>query len=82
MPLINIIQKIDYQQKSEEKTELTLREMINQNLLEAFTDGNNEACDVNASYIRLTKNDNDYTLRVNLKCNEKEDYKLTRVGQV
>ena len=63
------------------KTELTLREMINQNLLEAFTDGNNEACDVNASYIRLTKNDNDYTLRVNLKCNEKEDYKLTRVGK-
>lgn len=64
-----------------ENTELTLREMINQNLLEAFTDGNNEACDVNESYIRLTKNDNDYTLRVNLKCNEKEDYKLTRVGQ-
>lgn len=64
-----------------DKNELTLREMINQNLLEAFTDGNNEACDVNASYIRLTKNDDDYTLRVNLKCNEKEDYKLTRVGE-
>ena len=64
-----------------ENKELTLREMINQNLLEAFTDSNNKACDVNNSYIRLTKNDNDYTLRVNLKCNEKEDYKLTRVGE-
>ena len=64
-----------------ENTELTLREMINQNLLEAFTDGNNEACDVNESYIRLTKNDNDYTLRVNLKCEDKEDYSLQKVGE-
>lgn len=64
-----------------EKSELTLREMINLNLLEAFTDANNEACDVNKSYIRLTKNDEDYTLRINLKCNEKEDYKLLRVGE-
>ena len=44
--------------------ELTLREMINTNLLEAFTDANGKACDVNKSYIRLTKNDDDYTLRV------------------
>ena len=64
-----------------EKKELTLREMINLNLLEAFTDANNEACDVNKSYIRLTKNDEDYTLRINLKCKEKEDYKLLRVGE-
>ena len=61
--------------------ELTLREMINSNLLEAFTDADGNSCDVNASYIRLTKNENDYTLRVNLKCNEKEDYSLTKVGE-
>lgn len=61
--------------------ELTLREMINSNLLEAFTDADGNACDVNNSYIRLTKNDEDYTLRVNLKCNEKEDYSLMKVGE-
>ncbi len=61
--------------------ELTLREMINSNLLEAFTDADGNSCDVNASYIRLTKNEEDYTLRVNLKCNEKEDYSLTKVGE-
>ncbi len=61
--------------------ELTLREMINTNLLEAFTDANGKACDVNKSYIRLTKNDDDYTLRVSLKCDEKEDYTLTKVGE-
>ena len=61
--------------------ELTLREMINSNLLDAFTDADGKSCDVNASYIRLTKNENDYTLRVNLKCNEKEDYSLTKVGE-
>ena len=64
-----------------EVNELTLREMINSNLLNAFTDADGNACDVNNSFIRLTKNEDDYTLRVNLKCNEKEDYKLTRVGE-
>ncbi len=64
-----------------EKTELTLRDMVNRNLLEAFTDANGKSCDVNSSYIRLTKNDNDYTLKVNLKCEEKEDYSLMKVGE-
>ena len=62
-------------------SELTLREMINSNLLEAFTDADGNACDVNNSYIRLTKNDDDYTLRVNLKCDKKEDYSLMKVGE-
>lgn len=61
--------------------ELTLREMVNSNLLEAFTDSNGKSCDVNESFIRLTKNDNDYTLRVNLKCEDKEDYSLQKVGE-
>ena len=61
--------------------ELTLREMINSNLLNAFTDADGNACDVNNSFIRLTKNDNDYTLRVNLECDKKEDYTLTKVGE-
>ena len=61
--------------------ELTLRDMINSNLLEAFTDADGKACDVNNSFIRLTKNDDDYTLRVNLECAKKEDYSLTKVGE-
>ena len=64
-----------------ENKELTLREMVNSNLLEAFTDADGKACDVNNSYIRLTKNDDDYTLRVNLKCSLKEDYSLQKVGE-
>ena len=64
-----------------EVSELSLRDMINNSLLDAFTDADNKACDVNASYIRLTKNNEDYTLRVSLKCNEKEDYTLTKVGE-
>ena len=64
-----------------DNTELTLREMVNSNLLEAFTDADGKSCDVNKSYIRLTKNDDDYTLRVNLKCADKEDYSLQKVGE-
>ncbi len=62
-------------------SELTLREMINSNLLEAFTDADGKACNVTESYIRLTKNTDDYTLRVNLVCDQKEDYTLTKVGE-
>lgn len=61
--------------------ELTLREMVNLDLLEAFTDANNKACDVTESYVRLTKNGDSYTLRVNLKCSEQEDYTLTKLGE-
>lgn len=68
------------QEVGDEK-KLTLREMVNSNLLEAFTDANGKSCDVNKSYIRLTKNDEDYTLRVNLKCEDKEDYSLQKVGE-
>ena len=64
-----------------EVNELTLREMINSNLLNAFTDADGNACDVNNSFIRLTKNEDDYTLRVNLECDKKEDYILTKVGE-
>ena len=62
-------------------SELSLRDMINNSLIDAFTDADDKACDVNDSYIRLTKNNEDYTLRVSLKCNEKEDYTLTKVGE-
>lgn len=60
--------------------QLTLRQMFNLNLLNAFTDADGKACDVNDSYIRITKNDDDYTLKVNLKCEDKEDYLLTKVN--
>ena len=64
-----------------DKEEITLREMVNSNLLDAFTDADGKSCDVNESYIRLTKNEKDYTLKVNLKCNSKEDYSLMKVGE-
>lgn len=62
-------------------SELTLREMINKELLDSFTDANKKACDVNASSIKLTKNDNNYTLKVTLKCANKKDYKLSELGE-
>ena len=64
-----------------DKEELTLRDMVNRNLLEAFTDADGKSCDVNNSYIRLTKNEDDYTLKVNLKCGNKEDYALMKVRE-
>ena len=55
-----------------DNTELTLREMVNSNLLEAFTDADGKSCDVNKSYIRLTKNDDDYITDFTMQPSQKK----------
>lgn len=59
---------------------LTLQEMIDLKLLLPFTDKNGDACDTQKSYVTLTKKDNEYEMKVNLKCNDEEDYILVTLG--
>ncbi len=63
-----------------ESQTMTLREMINSNLLIPFVDQDGKACDVDDSYVTVTKEENEYLLKVNLKCSEEEDYVLTHLG--
>ena len=56
---------------------LTLQEMIDLKLLLPFTDKNGDSCDTEKSYVTLTRKENSYEMKVNLKCNEQEDYLLT-----
>lgn len=67
-------------QKIGDKTTLTLKEMIELKLLLPFTDKNGDACDVEKSYVTLTKKEDSYEMKVNLKCNEEEDYILVTLG--
>lgn len=62
------------------KATLTLQEMIDMKLLLPFTDKNGDSCDTKNSYVTLTKKDNEYEMKVNLKCNEEEDYILVTLG--
>ena len=59
---------------------MTLSDMIGKKLILALIDKNNKACDVEKSYVKITKVDDEYILKVNLKDSEKEDYILVHLG--
>lgn len=59
---------------------LTLQEMYDNNLLTELKDKNGKSCAIHDSYVRLTKEDNEYLMKVNLKCEEEEDYILVHMG--
>lgn len=63
-----------------DKDTMTLREMIAKNLLIPLIDKNGKACDVDKSYVTITKLDNEYLMKVNLKCSDQEDYILVHMG--
>ena len=63
-----------------DSTTLTLQEMIDMKLLLPFTDKNCDSCDTRNSYVTLTKKEDSYEMKINLKCNEEEDYILVTLG--
>ena len=60
--------------KTGDSRTLTLKEMLDKNLLISFSDSNGKKCDLEKSYVKVTKNDEDYSLKVNLVCNDKSAY--------
>ncbi len=63
-----------------EEVKLTLQEMINQNLIIPFVDEDGNSCNINESYVSVTKNTSDYTLKINLVCDNEEDYIIETLG--
>ena len=59
---------------------MTLRDMIGKKLLVPFVDKNGKACEVDESYVKITKMDDEYLMKVNLKCSDDEDYILVHMG--
>lgn len=62
-----------------DKVKLTLRQMIDMGLISEFT-SDGESCDTEDSYAEAEKTDDYYTIKVNLKCGDKEDYIYTTLG--
>ena len=63
-----------------ESSTMTLSDMIGKKIISPLIDKNNKAVDVEGSYVKITKMDNEYLLKVNLKDSEKEDYVLVHLG--
>ena len=63
-----------------EKHKMTLSDMIGKKIITPLIDKNNKPCDVEGSYVEITKMDDEYLLKVNLKDSEKEDYILVHLG--
>lgn len=60
---------------------VTLQELEKEKLITKLTDSNNKACDSKKSYAKLTKLEDDYLLKVYIKCGNKSDYLLVHVGE-
>lgn len=59
---------------------MTLSDMIGKKLITPLIDKNNKPVDVEESYVKITKMEDEYLLKVNLKDSEKEDYILVHLG--
>ena len=58
---------------------LTLKDMKNKSIIN-IKNSNGIKYDTKKSYIKLTKTDNDYVLKINLKSNKREDYKTIHLN--
>lgn len=59
---------------------MTLREMLKEKLLVEFKDANNKSCDLDDSYVEVTKLDDEFLLKVNLSCTDNDAYILVHLG--
>ena len=63
-----------------ESDKMTLSDMIGKKIITPLIDKNNNAVDVEGSYVKITKTEDEYILKVNLKDSETEDYILVHLG--
>lgn len=69
-----------FPEETGDTVKMTLGEMYDNKLLVEFSDSNNRVCDNNKSYIEVTKDEDEYTMKVNLSCTDKEDYIMLHMG--
>ena len=59
---------------------ISLRDMLDKKLLLNFTDKNGKTCDVDKSYVEVTKTEKEYVLKTFLHCSGNEDYIIEYLG--
>lgn len=63
-----------------ETKKLTLKQMIEQNLIIPFVDKDNNSCNLYSSYAEITKLKEGYNLKINLVCNDESNYIEKTIG--
>ena len=63
-----------------DKVKMTLSEMLEKKIILPFTDKDGETFSLTDSYVEITKYDEEFIMKVNLKCGEEENYLLVYMG--
>lgn len=63
-----------------DKVRLTLKEMQDMNLVLPFIDRYGKECDLEKSYVEITKTETEYELKVNLVCSKEESFIIEHLG--
>ncbi|MDD2377885.1 MAG: hypothetical protein PHE05_03555 [Bacilli bacterium] len=59
---------------------MTLGEMIDKNLIIPFQDANGKACDLEDSYVEITKYKDEYQMTINLDCSDNDAHVVVYLG--
>ena len=59
---------------------MTLSKMLSENIILPFVDRNGKQCDLDESYVSITKMNDEYIMKINLRCSNEEDYLLVHLG--
>lgn len=59
---------------------MTLGEMIENHLILPLVDSNGNYCDEDDSYVQITKQEDEYVIKVNLSCTDNKDYVIEHYG--
>lgn len=63
-----------------DSVKITLNKMIKDKYIIKLTDKNGKLCDQQKSYIKITKKDDEYILKINLVCDKENDYILSHLN--
>ena len=67
-------------EKVGDTSKLTLKQMMDKKLVLPFLDKNGKECDLEKSYVEVTKKKNEYELKVYLKCGNESNYIIEPIG--
>ena len=63
-----------------ETEKITLGSMIDKKLIRTVYDASANTCSIDKSYVEVTKEDNEYVMKINLSCSDMEDYIIVHLG--
>ena len=63
-----------------DKVTITLKEMISNKLVRNVLDASGKSCNASDSYVEITKENNEYVMKIFLSCSDLEDYIIVHLG--